>query len=250
MPLASLMLQNGRPEKVLFYRGLESAGYKIADSLVPKTIEPDDILVIWNRLPTMDETAKKYEAAGARVVVAEHGWIGENTFSLCLNQHNGAGTWRVGAESRWPGFGIEVRPWRKSGDYVLVIPQRGIGVPPVAMPRNWREQTMNRLSAITDRPIRIRYPQDRIHPIWPEFEDCHCAVIWATGAGIKALTYGIPVFYEMPYWIGRLAATYGIGDLEKPYLGDRDLMFKALSWAMWKSDEIESGEALRWLLQR
>jgi len=248
VPLASLMLQQGRPEKTLFYRGLEKAGYHISDMPVADPL-PDDLLVLWNRLPTMDGVARTYENCGARVIIGEHGWIGENTYALCLGQHNGAGKWQVKGPSRWPVFGIDVKPWRKEGDYILLVLQRGIGVPPVAQPRDWRERIVNEIATKTDRPIRVRYPQERIHPIWPEFENCHAVVQWASGSGIKAITSGVPVFYLMPEWIGRDAAVFGIDDLENPYLGERDTLFHKLSWAMWTASEIESGEAFQCLLK-
>lgn len=252
MPLASLMLRHGRPERKHFYLGLEKLGYNIADFPLDEPSE-DDLLVLWNRLPTQEDIAQRYEKAGAKIVIAEHAWIGDGMFSLCLDQHNGAGRWRVGRESRWPGFGIDVKPWRTKGEYILVIPQRGMGSKEIAQPRDWTEKTLAWLAEQTDRPIRVRYPQDRIHPLWPEFDNVHAAVIWASGAGVKAIAAGIPVFYQMPQWIGCYAARAFDRDvpgdlLEDPYLGERDTMFRHISWAMWKAAEIENGEAFRWLL--
>jgi hypothetical protein len=73
-------------------------------------------------------------------------------------------------------------------------------------------------------------------------------VTWGSGAAIKAIAAGIPVFHELKCWIGAEAAQFGIEDLEHPFLGDRHLMFHRLSWAMWTSEELESGEPFRWLL--
>lgn len=250
-PVASLLLQRGRSHRTYFYRGLERLGYAILDGEAQDHPEPDDLLVIWNRLPTIEHIARKYEEIGAKVVVAEHAWVGnpEQLFALSLGNHNGAGTWRVGDVSRWPSFGIEVKPWRAKGTHILVVPQRGIGVPPAAMPRGWPSDVMGRLSQVTGRLIVLRPPQDRVHPFEDALRDVHAVVTWASGAGVKALINGIPVFYEMPKWIGRWAAMPGIASIENPYLGERDTFLRYLSWAMWKAEEIESGEALAWLLQ-
>ena len=229
--------------------GLQSLGYQVVER--PKD-DPsaDDLLVLWNRLPTHDKFAREYERAGARVVVFEHSWTGqEGVYACCLEHHNGAGIWHVGQETRWPSFGIDVKPWRTSGEHVLVIPQRGMGVPPIAMPRGWTTDIATRLAAKTKRPIVIRYPQDRIHPIEPEFRDAHAIVTWASGGAVKAIINGYPVFYEMPHWIGAYAAIHGIESLECPYLGERETFLHRLSWAMWRTHEIADGTCLKCLLR-
>jgi hypothetical protein len=73
-------------------------------------------------------------------------------------------------------------------------------------------------------------------------------VTWGSGAAIKAIAAGIPVFHELECWIGAEAATFGINDLEHPFLGDRHLMFHRISWAQWTAEELASGEPFRWLL--
>lgn len=230
-------------------RGLKRLGFAIAES--PKEHpRPSDILVLWNRLPTTDPIAKRYEAAGATVIIAEYGWVGDTTYiALQLNHHNGYGTWHVGRKSRWPAFGIEVKPWRTKGEHILVVPQRGMGIPPVAMPRSWTTDVLERLATTTDRRIVVRYPGDRIHQIEPEFRGAHAIVTWASGGGIKAIVEGYPVFYEMPHWVGAYAAIRGLDDLEHPYLGERETLFHKISWAMWRPVEIESGEPFKCLLR-
>lgn len=75
-------------------------------------------------------------------------------------------------------------------------------------------------------------------------------VTWASGAAIKAIIEGIPVFYEFNDWIGAPAARYGIDDTENPFLGDRNPMLHRLSWAQWTAEEIASGEPFKCLLNR
>ena len=245
--VASIMLGGGGDKiRDKLIKGIQALNFETIDR-PSSNPHRDDLLLLWNRLPTRNKDAEIYEKAGAKVVIAENGWIGKDTYAICLNHHNGAGYWRVKNESRWPSFGIEVKPWRTKGEHILVVPQRGIGVPPVAMPRDWTPKVLERLSAVTSRPIVVRYPEFRIHPIEPEFRDAWAVVTWASGAGIKAIASGIPVFYEMPKWIGGLAARMGIDDLENPYLGERDTMFHALSWAMWRPEEIERGDPFRCL---
>ncbi|HEY6021946.1 MAG TPA: hypothetical protein VIY48_19415, partial [Candidatus Paceibacterota bacterium] len=117
MPTASVTTRVRYTHPVL--RGLKRCGYDVVEA--PKQ-EPNenDILVTWNRLHTVDPHAKRYEAAGAKVVVCENGWIGKDTYAISLGQHNGAGWWRVGDANRWSSFGIEVKPYRTKGEHILV----------------------------------------------------------------------------------------------------------------------------------
>lgn len=226
-----------------FGDGLRALGFETA-VVAKDEPSPGDVLVLWNRLPPMDDTARRYEAKGCPVIICEHGWVGgEHIYAIALSQHNGAGRWFIGDKSRWPSFGIDVRPWREKGDHILVIPQRGMGTPPVAMPRDWAEQTVNRLSEMTRREVRVRNPKHRRTPLEPEFENCHAVVTWASGAGIKAIVHGVPVFHEMPMWIGeRAARRFPYHDLEDPYLEDRSQMLHRASWAMWADTAIATGE--------
>lgn len=237
-------------------------GFQVSYNPLRK-ITPDDILVIWNRGPGFDAEARRHEAAGSRVIVAENGMTpavdqdGHQLFSLALGQHNGAGTWFTGVTSRWKSMGIELQPWRPPGAEIILLPQRGIGVAPVTMPKRWTIETQTRLKALTSRPVRVRpHPglKSKAPPLEPDLQNAHACVTWASSAGIKALIAGVPVFYCMPKWIGAPAAKHlDISrDLESVKCDDfaRVTMFERLAWCQWRISEIASGQALDWLLTR
>lgn len=206
-----------------------------------------------------DLLAKRWEAAGATVIVTENGWIGKapdggKLFALCRGQHNGAGTWSEGAEDRWTPLGVPLKPWRATGNHVLVLAQRGFGPPEVAQPRDFVPRTVARLKAMTQRPIVVReHPgrfKDRAKPLDEDLHDCWAGVTWASGAAIKALAAGIPVFHGLERWIGAPAAVHIKKSLciEEPFLGDRLPMFRRLAHAQWSGAEIATGEPIRRLL--
>ncbi|HEY6021422.1 MAG TPA: hypothetical protein VIY48_16400, partial [Candidatus Paceibacterota bacterium] len=117
-------------------------------------------------------------------------------------------------------------------------------------PRDWGQNVVERLQKATRRPIMVKHPSTREEPLDPYWVDCHAVVIWASGSGIKSIVNGVPVFHEMPLWIGSPAAHYGITDLENPNTSEglREYMLHRLSWAMWTAEEIESGFPFKWLL--
>lgn len=238
----------------VFSPGLQRLGYEI-DSTPSRNPQPSDVLLLWNRRVQHEAVARNYERVGARVLVAENGYIGRDPqrrkiYALAHNHHAGAGVWREGAPERWEQFGVGLQPWRTDGRHILVLPQRGIGESGVAMPRRWPFQIVERLRKVTPRPIRVRHhPGTENSEPYGDLAGAWAAVVWASGAGIKALAFGIPVFYDFPKWIGASAALPCSEDIERPFLGDRLPMFRRLAWAQWRADEIASGEAFAWLLK-
>lgn len=233
-----------------FAEGLRRHGYQV-EAKWQRAPRPDDLLVIWNRTRSFDPIAEIYEAVGARVLVAENGYLdrgprGAKYYALALGAHNGAGRWFVGSE---PRFEINDRPWREVGSKVLALPQRGIGQRGVAMPSSWPSLIVDRLRRLTDREIVFRqHPGHQKHSPPIDFADIWCAVTWGSGAAIKALQAGIPVFYELPTWIGQAAAAPLVDDLESCHTPDRQPLWTRVSWAQWTLEEIASGEALDRLL--
>lgn len=237
-----------------FHKGLERLGYRIDPVPAPRP-KPEDIFVTWNRNPLNDFHAKRFEEAGCKVIVAENGYFGKDRngaelFAMALGHHNGAGEWSVGGPERWERMNIAVAPWRRGGEEIIVMPQRGYGEPGIAMPRNWEVTALKELTFRSRRPIRVRpHPgKGRPDPA-PDLTRAHAAVVWASGAGIKAIVAGVPVFYAMPKWIGAMAAKPLSDDLELPFRGDRLPMLQRLAWAQWTAEEVLAGEPFAWLLQ-
>jgi hypothetical protein len=241
------------PQKHLV-EGLQAAGFSVT-SHIPLKPQPDDMLVMWNRHGGRNETARMFEKAGCPVIVTENGWVGREPgrkfYALCLNHHNGAGTWKVGGPERWDSFNITLAPWREKGKHILMLPSRGIGEPGIAQPKWWTDVTYEQLTKLTKRPIRVRpHPGDSNASIERDLENCHAVVTWASGAAIKAIAAGIPAFYSLPNWIGAGAALDDLKQIEEPFLGDRLPMFRRLAWAQWTAAEISTGEPIKWLMSQ
>ena len=249
-PCANVLLHHSAYyRKHVFKAGFEANGYKIIEDhhYVPKA---HDVLLIWNRSKNREHIAKRYEAAGATIFVTENGYLG-NTKAMAIGHHSGAGIWYQGEKDRWEGLQIELCPWSEGGNHILVLPQRSIGEEGVAMPRGWENRIVDQLKKITTRPIRVRKHPGKSQEgptLATDLTDAWCAVTWASGAGIKAIIAGVPVFHQLEHWIGAPAASTTL-DIENPWRGDRLPMLRRLAWAQWTWDEIRSGEAIRYLLK-
>lgn len=255
MPHACLLLRSGVPyRRQAFAAGLERVGFNV-DAIPKRHPDPADVLVLWNRKGAEHTLALAYEKAGARVLIAENGYIGKapdghKLYALAWNHHNGRGTWREGGPERWDALGIDLAPWRTDGDFILVLPQRGIGEPGVAMPGGWAASALKHLATLTKRPLRIRHHPgvEKAEP-YEALQGAHCAVTWGSGAGLKALAAGVPVFHALKGWIGAGMASSDLSRLEDPPMPDRVAPFRRLAWSQWAITEIESGQALAWMLE-
>lgn len=248
-----------------FRAGLHAAGFRLEPLVhAPKAT---DVLVIWNRYGYEANLADAWERAGAAVIVAENGYLGhhedayakpfnadgDQLYALALNYHNGAGQWWIGAPGRWREQGIHVQPWRTNGEHVLVLGQRGIGPAGIAMPGDWLENARQRLQKATRRPIRIRaHPgnQPAKVPLLDDLRDIWAVVTWGSGAGLKAMCAGVPVFADFERWIGLPAARFGLDRIEVPMCHDgaRELMLDRLAWAQHTVAEIATGTPFRRLI--
>lgn len=233
----------------IFATGLRRLGYNVEFTLRQHP-EPNDLLLIWNRYSGFHDTARRFEAVGAKVLVTENSLLGkearagEHWLSLALNHHNGAGRWKVGGPERWDSLGIELQPWKDGGHEAVLLLQRGIGAPGVAQPRGFHVKGCR---------VRAHPGKGGIEiPLDKDLARARCFVTWASGAGLKALILGVPGFAGLPQWVGAPACKPLEAFLrgEEPMRDDaaRLAMFRRLAWHIWRRSEIESGEAFRWLI--
>ena len=232
-----------------FVAGLKAVGCDLGQ-------HPPDLVVCWNRYGDSDRIGKDCERRGGTVLVAENGPLGRefrggHYYTICRSRHNTVGTFPEGGPKRWSAWNVPMQPWRRDGKHILVLPARGIGTPPVVQPLEWLDQTLAWLARATRRPVKVRqHPGEKTpsRPLEEDLRNAWCCLTWGSGAALKALLAGVPVFYGYPGWIGRSAA-WPIGcDLEEPFLGDRLPMFQQLAWSMWEVGEIATGEPFRRLL--
>ena len=254
-----LIQRHGSYRREAFIAGARKLGYEEATlAYLPDTEKPfkpdkEDLLITWNRYGH-HQVYKDFEGAKAPILIAENGymgksWLGDTWYSLSLDQHNGAGRWPDKGPSRWRSFGYELQPYRTGGTEVVVLPQRGIGWPGVAMPANWLAKLhLPCASRVRSHPGNSGMAERSLEA---DLSEARAVVTWGSGAAIKALAMGIPAVYDMPKWIGKDAATHltEVVDWDNIPHKPRERMFERLAWAVWRLSEIESGEAIQQLLE-
>lgn len=245
-------------------RGLRAAGFDV----VPRIDRPraGDVVLTWNRYGAGHAEASRFERAGGRAIVMENGHLGkdfagDSWYALALGHHAGRGTWphcddawapgaAAGAaqHARWDDLGVQLQPWRQPGGETIVLHQRGIGEPGIASPPGWAERVT----------ARIKGARMRTHPgagnkteLEHDVRNASCVITWASGAALRCLVLGIPVYHDMLGWVGAPAAlTLDRWGQQPPLCDDaaRLSMFRRLAYAQWRLSEIESGHAFRALL--
>ena len=263
-PRRALLLVRAVPEYRMhvFGEGVRRLGF---DARVKPFHDPNenDLLIIWNRMGTGGQLAKLFEKRNAAVIVAENSYLNirgaKKSFALALNYHNGAGSWPTGDHSRFGMLDIEVKPWKTTGKYITMLPQRGIGTLGVAMPKDWTSRTSKKIEAQKHtRPIFVRkHPgsmkKHAIVPLEKDLARAWTTVTWGSGAAIKAVIEGVPTFYDFAKWIAGPAACFGshrLKDVTDPIslMGNREQMLERLSWAQWSGDEVLTSEPIQRLL--
>jgi len=241
-----------------FVAGLKACGYEVVCGFPGGTIGRDDVLVIWNRYGANHQLAERFERAGAAVLVAENGYLGRDRdgiqyYALARGGHNGSGTWPDGGVERWARLGVDLKPWRDGGDYILVAPNRNFGSPTMVMPVGWGERTAKALEAAGHK-VRLRLHPGTKKPERSLEEDlagARAVVIWASSVGVHALVAGVPVVCESQYWICRSAAyrAWNKDEADDEMRLDRFGAMRRMAWAQWTIEELAAGEPFRRLVK-
>jgi hypothetical protein len=240
-----------------FEAGLRNAGFTLMADARVESAQAGDVVVIWNLIARNKVLAPHLMQRGVTVLVAENGYCGHDAqgvqyFALAKGGHNGSGHWPIGEEDRFVNLGIDLKPWRASGQHIIVVGQRGIGAKGMASPPNWHEATASALRSRTKRPVIVKphpgRPATNVQTIAEMHKllvDCHCVVVWASANGVRSLIEGVPVISMAPHWILQSIAGRSLDQIENPPMPDRMPAFRRLAFAQWNLDEIRSGEPIK-----
>ncbi len=128
----------------------------------------------------------------------------------------------------------------------LIFGQRGFGHPDVRAPLRWAENARRQYGG------RIRpHPADEpTVPLEQDLEGIGQVLTWHSAAALLSLLQGVPAWYAFPKWVGAQAGR-PLSEWGQPNARDdaaRLAMLRRLAWAIWRPEEIASGEAIRSVL--
>jgi hypothetical protein len=138
-------------------------------------------------------------------------------------------------DDRMKKFGVQLEPWRKTGERVVIIPPTEFQQAAFKC-GGWTENTEKRLAEITDRPVAVKWEKYG-KPLPAFLADAWAVVTWGSVAGVEAALMGIPVFAEPTCPAYPVSA----GDLEQietpSYAENRHEWACSLAYASWHTSE-------------
>ena len=225
---------------------------------------PSDLAVIWGvRFPNIIQGQKEH---GGDYLVLERGYFRDrmNYFSLGYNGLNGRAEFHAenSPPDRWQKHGVEIKPWKTDGKYILLMGQisgdqslRAINV------SNWYKEVIAKVRTLTDMPIFFRpHPGARQQEtgldcdryergtLEEAFGDAYCAITYNSNTGVDAAINGIPIIAIDKGAMGWDMAQHEISlDRITP---DRTQWLYDLGYKQWTPKEIANGEAWEHLKKR
>jgi len=193
-------------------------------------------------------------------LVLERGYIKRNQYYSCgLNGINNRALFNndVCPPDRFEALGVELKPWRFGGNYILLIGQ----VPWDASVQHtdhyvWLNNTVAILREFTQRPIVFRphplaYMQDvpvagcetSQKNIQEDIEDAFCVVTFNSNSGVDAVIEGVPAFCADH---GSMIYPHGakpLCEVEAPPSWAREQWAANIAYAQWTADEMRAGLA-------
>lgn len=161
-------------------------------------------------------------------------------------QHSGIGN---SDGKRFRALGLSFKPWRKSGNHILLTPQSQHFMRVAAgYEGDWAADTVAQLRMFTDRPIVVReWSRDKValaRGLPSQLVDAWALVTYSSGSAITALLAGIPVVATADCVISPMSGR--LDAIESPYMPkDRDAWGAVVADQQWTLDEFRNGTAWR-----
>ena len=167
---------------------------------------------------------------------------------------------------------IQVKDYRKSGDYILLCLQRNGGWSMKGIDvMDFCHRTIKQIKQFTDRTIVVRgHPGDgktnqylkldipgvtispKDTPIQEDLKNAWATVLFNSSPGVASLIEGVPVFQMDPnkeYSMYGEVANTTLKRLEDPKLYDRQEWLERVAMCHWSFDQTASGEAWEFMRQ-
>jgi hypothetical protein len=263
---------NSKPVFDAFRQGCHFLGFNTVDNN-----DNADVDVIWSvlfngRMSANKAIWKKARAASKPVIVLEVGGIKRGT------------TWKVGLNGinrdayfgpsgvddlRSRKLGLELKPWRQDGEYILICGQHDKslqwqGMPPMS---KWVMNTIEALQMHYNYPIIFRpHPRCRLPDIERQYKNVYrqepkqilgtyddfdmtfnnvkYTVSWNSNPGIHSIIQGVPAF------VGPSSLAWSMGCphllmVDNPHMPDRQQWLNDYAHTEWTVEEISQGIPLK-----
>lgn len=147
---------------------------------------------------------------------------------------------------RWKNLEIDIKPWRRKGDHVLICPMSyNMAVHLNMDPKEWLQSVVLNVCKYTRRPIIIK-PKSSDMTLDEALLDCHAIIGYDTNALIDAVLAGTPAFNMGNSAVAEVALQ-DLSQIESPAYPDRKQWCYNLAYNQFTLDEFRDGTAWRLL---
>jgi hypothetical protein len=203
----------------------------------------------------------------------EVGWQGLKNYAQYLNDNSPG--------DRWQELGSELKPWRQSGEHILLVGQtfKGLSSQHVNI-GDWYRDVIREIRQHTARKILFRHhprivkrrpnePEGRVTEdrelilkaigkvknfTWSsgwtmkeDLENAWAAVVFSSNAGVQSVVAGIPTFALDAGCMAWPVADHDLRRIETPSKPSREQWAKNIAYAQWNASELISGASWRHL---
>jgi len=142
-------------------------------------------------------------------------------------------------EDRLNKLGAKLRPWRRHGDHILVIPLTGAIADYYNIdPEKWLQSAVSEISNATDRPVQTKIKgQGNLEQA---LKNCWCMVTHSSNVAVDAIMNGVPAIT-----LGESiceSVSWSFEDIERPVWPEREWWLRGVAYNQWTLDEMRSGE--------
>lgn len=278
---------NSKPVFEAFAQSIVDAGHTVIYNEPYRVMDHYnnyDVAVIWSVLwnGRMSNNKQIWEINrnnNRPVIVLEVGGIQRGTtWKVGLNGINRDAYWGINNnnDSRVRLLGLEVKPWRTDGEYILICGQHNKSLQWQNMPSmsNWFLNTYDEIRKHTDRPIIFRpHPRCKLEHIErglrhvyrqePRhltntyddfdigFDNVWATVSYSSNPGSHSIINGVPAFvsnHSLAYYAANDIDF--LHDIENPVMPDRTQWLNDYAWTEFTIEEISNGLPLKRLTNK
>jgi hypothetical protein len=267
---------NSKPVFDAFKHSLIQAGHTVYENYAGA-----DVDVIWSVLWSgrMSKNKLIWDTARSNnkpVIVLEVGGIQRGTtWKVGLNGINKGSFFSTGNDnSRAKLLGLNLKPWRSTGNHILICGQHERSLQWQDMPdiTQWIKNTIVEIRKFSDRKIIVRpHPRCTIQTVENyfnnvsrqipakqkgtyddydiTFNDAHAVINWSSNPGIHSVVNGVPAFVG-PSSLAYDVANHSLDNIENPSTPDREQWLNDYAHTEWTIQEISNGIPLKYLTER
>ncbi len=261
---------NSIPVFDAFAQGLNNYGFTIVDDH-----DIADVNVIWSVLwhGRMAKNKKVWNYNKPTIVLEVGGIKRGTTWKVGLNGINRDGNLGPSGNNnnRARSLGLELTPWRKTGDYILICGQHDKSLQWENMPpmSKWIMHTIETVQLYSDKPILFRpHPRCPLPDIESQYKNVYrqrpqklldtyddfdmsfdntwATISWSSNPGIHSVIAGVPVFTG-PSSLAWPVSNTGTETIDNPLMPNRQQWLNDYAHTEYTIDEITQGIPLTYL---